>query len=256
MTPAFKTALAAASCALLFALVLVGFHALPPFGHYAGPYGDMINAVASHERQLPNAISAVNFDYRGADTLGEEFILFVAVAGITMVLRKDRQRTTPDALPSAHGRPASTRSEGLRLFSIAGVGLTIAFCVYLGIHPHLTPGGGFQGAAMLAGFAALVFVGVGYDPFTRIASQDGNELAEAIGAGAYVVIGLATMVIAGNFLTNVLPLGGNGEFFSAGTIPLINVFVALEVVAGFVLMFIEFARETRREEPEKAQEGR
>ena len=40
MTSALKTAIAGGSCALLLALVLWGFHALPPFGHYAGPYGE------------------------------------------------------------------------------------------------------------------------------------------------------------------------------------------------------------------------
>jgi len=242
--------LAGAACALLFVVLAWGFHAMPAFGHYPGPYGAVIDSAVAQERHLPNAISAVNFDYRGVDTLGEEFILFVAVAGITMVLRFDRERTTDDPLPAKHGRPPSMRSEAVKLFSIAGVGLTIAFCTYLGIHPHLTPGGGFQGAAMLAGFTALVFVGLGFDAFRRIAPQSANETAEAIGAGAYVVIGLATMAIAGTFLANVLPLGGEGEFFSAGTIPLINFFVGLEVVAGFVLMFLEFANETRIEAPE------
>jgi multicomponent Na+:H+ antiporter subunit B len=255
MTPTPRTAAAVVACAFLLALIVWGFHALPPFGDYAGPYGDVIDTVASHERQIPNAISAVNFDYRGVDTLGEEFILFVAVAGITMVLRYDRQRTTPDPLPGTPGRPPSRYTEGVRLAAVAGVGLTIAFCTYLAIHPHLTPGGGFQGAAMLAGFTALTMLGLGYDAFTRIAAQERQEFGEAIGAGAYVVIGLVTMAIAGNFLTNTLPLGGNGEFFSTGTITLINAFVALEVVAGFVLMFLEFARETRREE-RKEERGR
>jgi len=48
----------------------------------------------------------------------------------------------------------------------------------------------------------------------------------------------------------VLPLGGEGELFSAGTIPLINFCVLVEVCAGFFLLFLEFAHETRVEEPE------
>jgi len=249
-----RAVLGAVACALLLGMLVWGFAGLPPYGHYPGPYGTLINTVASHERQLPNAISAVNFDYRGADTLGEEFILFAAVAGITMVLRNDRKRTTPEPLPPTRGRPPAGRTEAVRLFSVAGVGVTIAFGVYLGIHPHLTPGGGFQGAAILAGFAALTFVGLGYDAFQRIAPQTRNEVFEAIGAGTYAVIGLATLAISGAFLTNVLPLGGNGQFFSAGTIPLINAFVALEVLAGFTLLFLEFARETRVEKEEEAGE--
>ena len=39
----------------------------------------------------------------------------------------------------------------------------------------------------------------------------------------------------------------DGDLFSTGTIPVINFFVALEVVAGFVLVFREFADETRVE---------
>ena len=237
------------ACALLLALVLWGFRALPPYGHYPGPYGDVINRVAPGERKLPNTISAVNFDYRGADTLGEEFILFAAVAGMTMLLRYDRERTTARPLASAPGRPPGSRTEALRAFSVAGVGLTIAFGVYLAIHPHLTPGGGFQGAAILAGFAALTFLGLGYDAFERVVRQDRHELAEAIGAGAYAVIGLATLVASGSFLANVLPLGNEGQLFAAGTIPVINFFVALEVFAGFTLMFLEFTRETRHQEP-------
>ncbi len=238
-------------CALLLVLLLWGFRGLPAYGHYPGPYGDEINRVAPGERKLPNAISAVNFDYRGADTLGEEFILFAAVAGMTMLLRRDRERTTAHPLPSAPGRLAGSRTEALRGFSVAGVGLTIAFGVYLAIHPHLTPGGGFQGAAILAGFTALTFLGLGYDAFARVVRQDQHELAEAIGAGAYAVIGLATLVASGSFLANVLPLGQEGQLFAAGTIPVINFFVALEVFAGFALMFLEFARETRYQEPER-----
>jgi len=32
-------------------------------------------------------VSAVNFEYRGFDTLGEEFILFIAATGVATVLR-------------------------------------------------------------------------------------------------------------------------------------------------------------------------
>jgi multicomponent Na+:H+ antiporter subunit B len=250
-----RTGLAAAACLLLLGLMVWGFASLPAFGHYPGPYGNLIDEQAPHERKIPNAISAVNFDYRGVDTLGEEYILFAAVAGITMILRHDRARTTSRALPAARGRErGNARTEAIQLFSIAGAGLTIAFGIYLGIHPHLTPGGGFQGFAMLAGFAALTFVGLGYDTFVRIARQEPHEALEAVGAGTYALIGLATLAASGYFLANVLPLGEEGQLFSGGTIPVINFFVALEVFAGFVLMFLEFARETRVEVP-KEQEG-
>ena len=254
MSFSLRTSASVAACALLLVLFAWGLLRLPPYGHYPGPYGDTINASAPSERKLPNAISAVNFDYRGVDTLGEEYILFAAVAGITMVLRHDRARTTREPLPASPGRKPDRRTDALRMFSLAGIPLTMAFGIYLAIHPHLTPGGGFQGAAMLAGFVALTIVGLGYTTFDRTTKQEPFELAEGIGAGAFVVIGLAALATGAAFLANILPLGNEGQLFSAGTIPVINFFVAIEVFAGFVLMFAEFAHETRVEEPGKSEQ--
>ena len=122
--------------------------------------------------------------------------------------------------------------------------------MYLGIHAAQTPGGGFQGGALLSGFAALLLLGFGFPVLRKILSQDGFETVEAAGAGAYALIGIATLIASGAFLKNVLPLGGEGQLFSAGTIPIINLCVGIEVCAGFFLLFLEFAHETRVEEGE------
>ncbi len=70
----------------LFGLLAWGLNALPPIGHYAGPYGDVILAAAKEERHVLNTVAAVNFDYRGFDTLGEEFIFFASVIGVSLLL--------------------------------------------------------------------------------------------------------------------------------------------------------------------------
>lgn len=240
---------------VLLAVVIVAFAHLPDFGIYLGPYGTILNTVAQQERHIPNVTTAVNFDYRGLDTMGEEFILFAAVAGLTLVLRRDRAEATDDPLPGSHGRGSGTRTDAVEAFSLLGASVTAAFGIYMAIHPHLTPGGGFQGGAITAGFAALLFLGVGYRPFKALTAQEVVEPMEAIGAAGYVVVGLATLAAAGAFLANSLPLGPDGALFSTGTIPVINACVALEVIAGFVLVFSEFADETRIETGEK-EEGR
>ena len=236
--------------AVLLLFVLWGFGGLPSYGRYPGPYGTLLNQVEPHERHSPNVVTAVNFDYRGLDTLGEEYILFAAVAGFSLVLRNDRRRTTDEALPEARGRGNGDRSEALRALGAAGLALTIAFGVYMAIHPHLTPGGGFQGGAITGGFAALAFLATGYATMIRLVPQDRVEPFEALGAGGYAAIGVATLIASGVYLANLLPLGNEGDLFSAGTIPLINLCVAVEVAAGFVVLFAEFARETRVEEAE------
>ena len=60
---------------------------LPAWGDYRGPYGDVIAHLAVYERHATDVVNAINYDYRAFDTLGEEFILFTAVLGVTMLLR-------------------------------------------------------------------------------------------------------------------------------------------------------------------------
>ncbi|MEG1003099.1 hydrogen gas-evolving membrane-bound hydrogenase subunit E [Clostridium sp.] len=38
-----------------------------------------------------NTVTATVFDFRGYDTLGESFVLFTAICGITVVLRKSKK---------------------------------------------------------------------------------------------------------------------------------------------------------------------
>jgi len=51
-----------------------GFGGLPRFGTFDGAYGQILNHVAVPQRHITDVVAAVNFDYRGFDTLGEEFI--------------------------------------------------------------------------------------------------------------------------------------------------------------------------------------
>lgn len=250
MTGGVRAAMTVSAGTALFVLALWAAGGLPPFGRYAGPYGDVLNTVGPHERQIPNIVTAVNFDYRGVDTLGEEYVFFAAVAGIALVLRDDRKRATMKALPSRRALHGPFATDALRAFTALALAMTVTFGTYLAIHAAQTPGGGFQGGAILAGFAVLLFLGLGYPVLCKLVPHGPVDVVEAAGAGAYAAIGLATLVASGAFLKNVLPLGGEGQLFSAGTIPLINLCVGVEVCAGFCLLVREFAAETRVEEPD------
>ncbi|HET9753905.1 MAG TPA: hypothetical protein VFP52_13125, partial [Myxococcales bacterium] len=72
----------AAGGAGLAVALAAAFLRLPPVGSYAGAYGEVLNAVTVGERHATDVVSAVNFDYRGLDTLGEEFILFTSVLAV------------------------------------------------------------------------------------------------------------------------------------------------------------------------------
>ena len=55
----------------LAAVLLVGFHRLPHFGHAHELYGAVINRTEPTLRHATDIVTALNFDIRGFDTLGE-----------------------------------------------------------------------------------------------------------------------------------------------------------------------------------------
>lgn len=254
MSPRSRLIVFWAAAAGLSLLLLWGLTGLPAFGHYPGPYGDLLNAITIPERRVTNVVTAIVFDYRGLDTLGEEFIFFASVAGVALLLRGSRGESETAPPEEAPERFQVPRSDVVRLFGLSLIGLTVLFGLYMILHAHLTPGGGFQGGAILGTAFLLVYLANDYQLYRRLTPQPLFDFAEALGAGAYVLIGLASLLAGGAFLENLLPLGQVKQLLSGGTIPLINLAVGLEVAAGFTLICSEFLQETRQPQPEEATE--
>jgi multicomponent Na+:H+ antiporter subunit B len=236
MSRRFRLGLFAVSAAGLAGLLLWSVAGLPDFGHYRGPYGKVLNQVVPGERHVTNVVSAVVFDYRGVDTLGEEFILFSAAMGVALLLRDSREGEQRRPDDRAHG-------DAVRL---AGIGLAVALLV-LGLevvaHGYITPGGGFQGGVVLASAFALVYLAGSYRAYRNLTPTAGVDMAKSTGAGTFAVIGIVAMLLGAAFMHNFGPLGTSGTLASGGTIAMINAAAALEVAAAFVLLFTEFLEE-------------
>ena len=213
---------------------------LPPWGDYRGPYGDVISGVAVYERHATDVVNAINYDYRGFDTLGEEFILFTAVLGVMMLLRRQEVASTRDAGKIDDKLRLST---AVRAVAMPAILLTIVFGFYIGLHGQLTPGGGFQAGVILASVPFLLYVCENTESFRRITSHSTVEVIDALGAGSYAMIGLSPLTVGIPFLTNVLPLGTTGDVFSSGTIALISACIGFEVTSAFLLVGYAYLEE-------------
>jgi multicomponent Na+:H+ antiporter subunit B len=213
---------------------------LPPWGQYRGPYGDMIARLAVYERHATDTVNAINYDYRGFDTLGEEFILFTAAIGVTMLLRREKDVPTA-AVGKVADRPPL--SEAVRAALSPALLITVIFGFYVGLHGQLTPGGGFQGGVILATASVLVYLADNTEVFKRITSHVAVEVVEAAGASSYALIGVMPILIGLPLLTNILPLGTTGDVFSAGNIALISACVGVEVTAAFLLVIYTYLEE-------------
>ncbi len=220
---------------------------MPAWGQYRGPYGDAIARLAVYQRHATDTVNAVTYDYRGFDTLGEEFILFSAVTGVMLLLRPEKQRAG-EKKNQEGGNPASFRdraalSETVQVFTTAIFGFSLMFGIYMATHGQLTPGGGFQGGVLLAAAPMLLYIAENTEAFQRIVSHPLVEFFEGAGAAGYALIGIAALTMGAAFLTNVIPLGMTGDVFSSGTIAAISACVGVEVAAGFTLIVYGYLRE-------------
>ncbi len=218
---------------------------MPAFGAHPLSYGDAINAIATAERHVTNMVSAVNFDYRGFDTLGEEFMLLCAVTGTTVLLRGGRGEQLSARPGRVQGRAIWPRSDAVVLVCRLFGTLTLLFGLYVALHAMTTPGGGFQGGVIVASGAVLIFLGEGYQGWRKLMPSELLDACEGGGATLYALAGFASMAAGAPFLRNILPLGTAGDVFSGGLMLVENVGVAFAVAGGFAVLFLEFLEETR-----------
>ena len=226
------------------ALLVWGFTALPSFGHYHGVYGHVINARGVAERHATNVVNTTVFDYRGIDTVGEEFILFAAVMGVTLLLRVQRREHEESPEDHAAERKLVDTSDAVRVAGLILIAPLVLLGLYVVIHGHLTPGGGFQGGVALAAAPIMIYLAGRYLAFRAVNPMTALDFGEGAGAGGFVIIGLVGMIVGSAYLLNFLPIGESGDVFSGGTLPLINLSVGLEVAAGVVLVTYEFLEQT------------
>lgn len=217
---------------------------LPGYGESRGPYEQRRAVEAVRARHATNLDAFVNFDLRGFDTLGEEFIFLVSVGGFALLLRERRVETLDRERDATPPRRPGKIDPALRVASLVYVPLALVFGLYIVIHGQLTPGGGFQGGVALATGALGVFLAAGFDRYRRTVPKGAVEAFEMLGAFGYIAIGAAGLFAGGVFLRNFLQFGETGSLFSGGTIDALNYAVGMAVGGGFIVVFIEFLKET------------
>ncbi|MEA2078153.1 MAG: Na(+)/H(+) antiporter subunit B [Candidatus Marinimicrobia bacterium] len=214
----------------IFVLVILVFFAvmLLPLAKDLTPFQELSPVAKKYVEDGPdelggaNLVTSVIVTYRGLDTLGEVAVLFIAAAGVGFFLRKDGKSNESKKRSSSQILQSGTTF----LFP-----LILVFGVYIFLHGHLTPGGGFQGGVVIASGIVLLLL-------SRVATKINTtilHLVESLSGAAYITIGVLGLVLAAGFLDNrFLDLGEFGTLLSAGAIPLIYSFIGLKVGAELV----------------------
>jgi multicomponent Na+:H+ antiporter subunit B len=225
---------------------------MPTFGDHPQPYADAINSAAPHQRHISNMVTAVNFDYRGLDTLGEEFMLLCAVTGAVLLLRGSRGEALSSQPASLPGRVNTPRSDAVVLIGRLIGPIIMVFGIYVVLHATTTPGGGFQGGVIISSGLLLLFLSEEYQAWRKIVRSAALGACEGGGALVFVLAGVGPMLWHANFLQNIMPLGQFRDMLSGGLMQIVNAGVAFAVLGGFSLVFLEFLEETRApQEPQQ-----
>ena len=165
-----------------------------------------------------NLVTSIVVNYRGFDTLGEVTVLFLSVSGVGFILRRRGGLEVHQPVPASE-----ILQTGARLLFAP----IVLFGVYIFVHGHLTPGGGFQGGAVVASGVLLLLLADRDRPLPHGLLS----WIESVSGFGYVLAGAAGLWFAGSFLANrgVLPLGTWNNLLSAGIIPVIYVLIGLKV---------------------------
>ncbi len=176
------------------------------------------NSHAVSDTGVANIVTSIVLTYRGFDTLGEVTILFLSAIGIGALV---------------YGRKEKVLKETCFIIDTSYKILfpaILLYGVYVFLHGHLTPGGGFQGGAIIATGLMLRLVTV-----DKKWNEKMFSFLEGLSGLSFVLLGAAGLLLLGSFLANkgVLGLGVVKNLFSAGIIPLIYIAIGLKV--GFEL---------------------
>ena len=188
-----------------------------PFGENRDTVGDYYLNTTVEKTGSVNTVTSIVVNYRGFDTLGEVTVLFLASTGPAAILFDNRGRK----------RRRQHASLIVRVGAHLIYPLTAMLGVYVFVHGHLTPGGGFQGGAIIATGVLLMFMS--YRSFE--VSHKWLTYLESLAGISFVTIGLSGLIWGNSFLQNILPLGTPNELFSAGVIPIIYIAVGIKVGA-------------------------
>jgi len=118
------------------------------------------------------------------------------------------------------------------------VGLILLYGIYIVLHGHLTPGGGFAGGVIIALSFIHLMLAFGRDVALKKVSRPIAGLFESIGAVMFLAIAIIGFVGGYFFLNFFVDKGTPFNLFIVGIIPFCNIAISCKVGAGLFAIFV------------------
>ncbi len=213
---------------------------MPSFGDPFNPVhihvADRYVQDSSAEIGIPNMVTSVLASYRGYDTMGEVIVVFTALMGVLSLTGiRERRKGPVHRTENQSSRPYPI----VQVMALLLLPFILLFALYVQFHGDFGPGGGFQAGVIFASAIILYALTFGLDDALALIPVRLILALAAIGLLLYGGVGVATLLLDGNFLDyNVLahdPI--HGQHYG---ILLIELGVGITVSTVMMAIFLAF----------------
>jgi len=196
-----KRALTVALLIMIALPMLFAVAQLPPHGSPESPAYTHVSAryleQGPEEAGAENIVTGVILNYRGFDTNGEVTVIFTSLAAVMAVLLGVRKGEEPLVR-----QPASTvEVSAVVSFVVRLLAPAIAlFGIYVILNGHVSPGGGFQGGAILASLIIVITAILGRRQAEALVPLRVRRWLQIAAPLAFISVGVAGLLVYGNYL--------------------------------------------------------
>ncbi len=237
--------------AALLGLLLYVVAYMPPMGDPENPTNssDVTTRYlekAEEETYTVNVITGIILNYRGYDTMGEVSVIFCALAAVLAVLGREK-RGKIYAYADRSRVPSSVIVRTMVAFLVPFI---VLFSIYTILHGELSPGGGFQGGAII-GASMIIFTTIFglFESSERIPQKLRSPL-EGSAFITFFVVGVLGLVGGGNFLTYAWP--NIATDLQPAVVLWLTILVEIGIGVGGAMVLISILFSMIREEEEIA----
>lgn len=182
-----------------------------------------------------NLVTAIYLDYRFFDSLFEAGILLVAVSGVLWISQHNIKEKNATFMMDKQKTPELFITFGRLLYPVM-----LLFGLYIILNGHLSPGGGFQGGAIIATAILILY----YIDISKEIDVKTIITIEKILFLLLISISFLSFFTRGEVMTNFIPLNGNIAYKQI-YLYLLNIIIGAKVALGLVAVFTSFLKEGR-----------
>ena len=186
---------------ITIAAIIVATFDMPRFADPAAPAHQHVAPwyleATSEAIDIPNVVTAVLGSFRGYDTLGEVYVVYTAGIGVLFLLGTGAPRRSE----SLDGETLGLRHYLIpRVVGRMLIPFILLFGLYVQFHGEYSPGGGFQAGAIVAAAIILFALLEGEERALEVLPRGLLTGLIAGGALLYSAVGVAGILLGGNFL--------------------------------------------------------